>query len=85
MQPAPSAQTAVYLNSLSELAGRSFPSTAEALEAILRLVVEQLGLRTSYLMQITCEEGRSEVLAVYNTPGGCDIARGTVLELTDTF
>ncbi len=84
-QPPPAAETAAYLDGLSVLAGRSFPSTAELLGAVLKLVVEQLGLRTSYLARIICGEGRSEVLAAYNAPGGCDVREGAVLVLTDTF
>ena len=84
-QPPPAAETAAYLDGLSVLAGRSFPSTAELLGAVLKLVVEQLGLRTSYVTEIACQDGQSVVLAAYNAPGGCDVREGAVLVLTDTF
>ncbi len=85
LPPRPPAEAAAYLHHLSSLAGHSFPLTSELLAAVLKTVVDSLGLRTSYLTHITCEDGRSEVLAAYNAPGGCDVAPGTVLVLTDTF
>ena len=65
-----------YLDGLAALAGRGFASSEEALAAILRLVVGQLGLRSSYLTRLSPEEQRSEVLVAYNAPGGCDIRAG---------
>ena len=85
MPAPPPAPAAGYLDGLAVLAGRGFASSEEALAAILRLAVEQLGLRSSYLTQITPAEGRAEVLAAYNAPGGCDIRAGAVLPLPDTF
>ncbi len=74
-----------YLGGLSELAGRSFASTEEATEAVLRLLSEQLGMRTSFLTRIAPEEDRNEVLAVHNEPDGCAIPAGAVLPLSGTF
>lgn len=74
-----------YLSGLSELAGNSFHSTHEAIDATLRLLVEQLGMRSSFLTRIERIEGRHEVVAAYNEPGGCDIVEGDVLELPQTF
>ncbi len=56
--------TGTYLNSISELAGRSFASTSEAIEVILYLVIDQLSLRSSFLTRISCERGlRSNAIA----------------------
>ena len=83
--PDAEAEAANFLGGLSELAARSFASTEEAMAAILRLIIEQFGMRTSFLTRITRELGRSEVLAAHNRPGGCDIAPGSLLELPLTF
>ncbi len=83
--PGAEAEAAQFLGGLSELAARSFVSTEEAMAAILLLIVEQFGMRTSFLTRITRELGRSEVLAAYNRPGGCDVAPGSLLELPLTF
>lgn len=77
--------TSAYLSGLSELAGRSFASAQEAVEAILRLVVDQLGLRSSFLTHISHEEGRNEVLAAHNLTGGSNVQEGALLELPQTF
>ncbi len=60
-----------YLHSLSRLAGRSFASTEEATRAILRLITQNLGMRTSLLTRVVAGEGRAEVIAVESEPGGC--------------
>ncbi len=77
--------TSAYLSGLSELAGRSFTSAQEAVEAILRLVVDQLGLRSSFLTRISHEECRNEVLAAHNLTGGSNVQEGVLLELPQTF
>ncbi len=81
----PSAGPGTYLSGLSGLAGRSFASTQVAVEAILQLVTEQLGLRSSFLTRITREAGRNEVLAAHNSAGGSDVQEGALLELLQTF
>ncbi len=83
--PDAEAEAAQFLGGLSELAARSFASTEEAMASILLLIVEQFGMRTSFLTRITRELGQSEVLAAHNRPGGCDVAPGAVLELPLTF
>lgn len=74
-----------YLGGLSELAGRSFDSADEAREALLRLLSEQLGMRSAFLTHITPEDDRNEVVASHNAPGGCGIPVGAVLPLSGTF
>jgi hypothetical protein len=74
-----------YLSTLSELAGRSFASTQETIEAILTLVVKELGLRSSFLTCIDREECQNEILVAYNAPGGSSIQEGALLELPQTF
>ena len=83
--PDAEAEAVHFLGGLSELAARSFASTEEAMASILLLIVEQFGMRTSFLTRITRELGRSEVLAALNRPGGCDVAPGSLLELPLTF
>ena len=75
----------VYLRGLSELAGRSFASTTEALGATLELIVDQLGLRSSFVTRINRETYQNEVIAAYNVPGGCDVPAKALLELPQTF
>lgn len=77
--------TNTYLRGLSELAGRSFVSTQETLEAILQLIVDQLGLRSSFLTRISCEQCQSEVIVARNLAGGSDVQPGTLLELPGTY
>ncbi|MDP9379544.1 MAG: hypothetical protein M3Q29_05220 [Chloroflexota bacterium] len=74
-----------YLGGLSELAARSFDSTDEATRALLRLVSEQLGMRSTFLTHITPAEDRNEVVASHNAPDGCGIPAGAVLPLSGTF
>ncbi len=80
-----SADTARYLSSLSGLAGRSFGSTEEMTGAVLRLVAEELGMRSSLLSRIDRSRNELEVLASHNAPGGCDIRSGDSFELRQTF
>lgn len=74
-----------YLSSLSKLAGRSFASTQETIETILQLIVDQLGLRSSFLTHINCEEHQNKVIAAYNLAGGSDVQQAVLLELPQTF
>jgi PAS domain S-box-containing protein len=83
--PGASPLTTAFLGSLSAVAGRSFASTQETLDAMLRVIGRQLGMRTSYLSHITRETGRAEVIAASNEPGGCDVAAGAVFALDNTF
>lgn len=74
-----------YLGSLSALSAKSFPSTDALIQAILVLITDQLGLRTSFLTHIIPSENRNHVVAVYQLPDGCEIAAGIDLPLEDTF
>jgi hypothetical protein len=78
-------QADTYLSNLSELAGHSFASTQEAVEAILRLIVDRLGLRSSFLTRIDQEECQHEVIMAQNLAGGSDIQVGVVMKLSQTF
>ena len=80
-----SADTNSYLSGLSALAARSFVSIQAAVEAILQLMIEQLGMRSSFIAHIKYENGELEVLAVHNMPGGCDIQIGTSVPLPKSF
>jgi hypothetical protein len=85
-QEAPSLQAAPpFLDSLSQLAARSFATTPALVDAILRMITNQLGFRTSFLTHITSAENRNNVLAAHNLPDGCDIAPDVELPLEDTF
>ncbi len=70
---------------LADLAASQFRSSEESIAAVLALITDHLGLRTSFLAQIAREDGHFEVLAAHNLAGGCDIASGTNLELRATF
>ncbi len=79
------ADTSRYLSSLSDLAGRSFGSSQEMTEAVLQLVADELGIRSSFLPRIDRGRQRLQVLAAHNTPSGCDIITGDAFELRQTF
>ncbi len=70
---------------LPEVSGRSFGSSGELIEGVLRLLVQQLGMRSCALARVGREEGRHEILAAYNLPGGCNVLVGHVSELHQTF
>lgn len=80
-----SADTNSYLSGLSALATRSFVSIQAAVEAILQLMIEQLGMRSSFIAHIKYEKDELEVLATRNMPGGCDIQIGTSVPLPKSF
>ena len=61
--------TTVYLDGLARLAGRSFPSTSDAVDGILRLLSEQLGTRSCFLTHVI-DGCHWRVTAAYNVPGG---------------
>lgn len=67
---------------LSALAGGSFGSIREASEAVLRLVTEQIGMRSGFVASIE-PDGRVAVLVAHNLPGGCAIPEGDVPALRD--
>ena len=73
------------LDGLGVLAARQFASTADAIDAVLRAISEQTGVRSSFLTRITRDAGRSEAIAAFNAPGGCDVPAGVVLALPQTF
>jgi len=77
--------TASALRPLAALAARSFPSTAEATQAVLATISAQLGLRTTFLTRITAQDGRNRILAAHNEPGGSGILAGADLPLDETF
>ena len=85
MHPQAAAPETAYLGQLSALAARTFSSTDELMEAILTLIVDQLGMRTSFLTHIVREQAENRILAAYNEPGGCDVQAGIELPLEDTF
>ena len=68
-----------------ELAAPGFASTEEAIGAVLRVVAQGVGARSSFLNRVDHQRGRAEVLAAYNAPGGCGVAPGAVLALPDTY
>ncbi len=74
-----------YLGPLSALAAHTFRSTDALMDAILTLVVDQLGLRTSFLTHIVPEHDQNRIVAAHNAPGGCDVLAGTAMPLEDTF
>lgn len=74
-----------YLDSLSAFAANSFESTDALIDAVLALISNQLGLRTSFLTHITPGENRNHVIAAYNQADGCDLVAGIDLPLEDTF
>ena len=74
-----------YLGGLSELAGRSFTSVEDSTGAILRLLSDQLVMRSAFLTRITPADDRNEVIAAYNAPDGCNIPAGAVFPLAGTF
>src|SRR5712691_4824402 len=77
-----STDTNTYLEGLSALAAQGFASIQIAVDAILQLMTEQLGMRSSFLAHIKLEDNQLEVLAVHNVPGGCDIQVGTAVPLS---
>ena len=80
-----SVDTSNYLAGLSALAARGFPSISAAVDAILQLMVEELGTRSSFLARIAHENSQLEVVSVLNLPGGCDIQVGTTVPLQKGF
>lgn len=75
---------APLLRELSALAAHSFASAEQAAVAVVRLVSNQLGMRTSYLTRLLPQE-QLEILAAYNAPGGCAITAGQIYPAPTTF
>jgi len=74
-----------YLSGLSGFAAKGFESPWKTIEAILDAVVEQLGMRTSFLSHIEREGARFRVLASHNRPGGCGVEPGDAMDLAGHF
>jgi hypothetical protein len=74
-----------YLGPLSALSAISFPSTDALIQAILALITDQVGLRTSFLTQISPSENRNHIIAVHQQPNGCELVADIDLPLEDTF
>src|SRR6266851_5888081 len=77
--------TVSYLKGLSILASHGFDTVNSAVDAILQLMVEQLGMRSSFLAHFKRGSRQLEVVAVHNLPGGCDIQVGTAVPLSQNF
>jgi hypothetical protein len=74
-----------YIDLLSALSVRSFASTEEALDALLALLADQLGVRTSFASELSRDDGLFTVLAAHEEVGGIELAPGTVRPLPLTF
>lgn len=74
-----------YLRELSTLPAASFASLEGSTQAILELIAEQLGLRSSYITHVVPEEDLNEVVAAYNKPGGCNVSAGGRGSLEKTY
>jgi signal transduction histidine kinase len=55
------------------------------METVVRLLAEQLSVRSTFVSHISAETRKFEVVAAFNAPGGCDIPEGTALPLPETF
>lgn len=75
---------APLLRELSALAAHSYASAEAAAAAAVRLVSNQLGMRTSYLARLL-PQGQLEIMAAYTAPGGCAIAAGQIDPAPTTF
>ena len=73
------------LHALSSLAGTSFGTTSAATEAILRLIADLFGMRTTWVSRIDRSSCEMVVTAAHNEPGGCDFRAGTTHPLPDTY
>jgi signal transduction histidine kinase len=73
------------MRGLSALSAHSYASAEEAAAAILQLITDLLGMRTSYFTRLLPTEGQLEILAAYSTPGGCAITAGDIYSVPETF
>jgi signal transduction histidine kinase len=55
------------------------------MDSVVRLLAEQLSVRSTFVSHISTETREFEVVAAFNAPGGCDIPEGSVLPLPQTF
>ncbi len=81
----PAEVRAAYMESISNLAGSRYQSTGEMVEAVLRLLVGQLGMRSSHLAHVVPEDDRYEIVSSFNEAGGSEVPAGAQLELHKTY
>ncbi|GAC1645805.1 MAG: hypothetical protein NVS4B12_12190 [Ktedonobacteraceae bacterium] len=74
-----------YLQSLSSLAVQAYDTTRDEIEDILRFIVKQLGMESSYYTHISDEPDKLQIVAAYNIKNGCQVPEHTFSPLTDTF
>jgi PAS domain S-box-containing protein len=72
------------IRGLSALAAPSYASADAAAAAIVQLITDQLGMRTSYLTRLL-PEGKLEILAAYSAPEGCVLTVGAMYSVPETF
>lgn len=73
------------LSTLSAFSAQSYSSTEALVTALLQLISEQLGMRTSFLTEITTANNQNHILSSHNLEGGCDLQAGVDLPLNETF
>jgi PAS domain S-box-containing protein len=78
-------ETDAHLDKQCAPEGSGFGSIQEVMEAVLRSLAEQLGMRSTWVARASPEENRLEVLVAHNEPGGCDVAVGAALPLQRTL
>lgn len=80
-----SQHTPHYLDSLSALSARSFATLSEVVESVLRLIVDEIGLRSSYMTQLDPSTQHATITAAVNQPGGSNIEPGANFPLGHLF
>lgn len=70
---------------LSAFAAQSFDSSEALFQAVLNLLTEQLGMRTSFLTEILPADNHNHIRAAHNLVGGCGLEAGITLPLNETF
>jgi len=78
-------QAPTYLDSLSALSARGFATLDDALESVLHLIVDTIGLRSSFMTQLDPSTGQATIVAAVNQPGGSDIEPGATYPLDHMF
>ncbi len=73
------------LGALSEFAARSYATSEDAIDAVLTLLSEQFGMRTSFLARISQDDSQFTLLATHNEPGGCQLVAGESVDLPQTY
>ncbi len=76
---------AITLEHLSALSARSFSSHEEAMETVLHAVGEFLGMRTSFLSNISRKDNRLTVVGAHSFEGGLPLAAGMEIPLSHAF